>query len=321
MTLPAERIDGFYIGYRQMNSIGVDNNNNNNIDALDKAKGNMPTYTFKTMYDLNKFNYLANASAFPGIASNEADIDNFQTMGNNNNNNVTTFCEVLLSPDEINDRGENGNNMNRPQQQQQQLRSSHRSRSKLEQVRCTYEFIVGGLARLTKFGFVVQAFNAKGAGPTSPETYAQTLPKDPPGKSHIRLLNVTSYEASIGWEIDEPPFELDVSSGNVKDESSRNIDGYIISYRAMSRKYVLESGSIDAAERALIEQNNKMTSMKLLNTNSWETITVTRKASSYTLRNLRCGTNYRLKVEAFNEMGNGLPSDTLEFATIGRSKC
>ncbi len=56
------------------------------------------------------------------------------------------------------------------------------------------------------------------------------------------------------------------------------------------------------------------------NNNNWETISVSSKMTGYTLRSLRCGTGYRLRVEAFNEMGSGEQSDTLEFSTLGRGK-
>ena len=75
-------------------------------------------------------------------------------------------------------------------------------------------------------------------------------------------------------------------------DESNQVDGYIISYRN--------------------EGSGQQTSAQ------WETIQLTRQHKSYVLRNLRCGTTYIIKVEAFNEVGTGKPSDELRFTTNGK---
>ena len=78
---------------------------------------------------------------------------------------------------------------------------------------------------------------------------------------------------------------------DLKDDSNQ-VDGYIISYRNDGTGQ--QTGS------------------------QWETIQLTRQHKSYVLRNLRCGTTYIVKVEAFNEVGTGRPSDELRFTTNGK---
>ena len=102
-------------------------------------------------------------------------------------NNMTTFCEVIRTSTD----SDNGN-INKPnkfyptkQQQQQWSTMTINQRSKLNglksrddtQIRCVYEFVVNNLQRKTRYGFIIQAFNAKGTGPVSTEVYAQTLLK------------------------------------------------------------------------------------------------------------------------------------------------
>lgn len=174
--------------------------------------------------------------------------------------------------------------------------------------------------------FIVQAFNTKGAGPTSTEVYAQTLLKgfvllafccgetnsffqllDPPGKTELKLYNVTSYEASFMWQ----------ASFDSHDSLDSSLDGYIISFRSLAKQPSLFQGTHkepeDTGDESLEQKDRKYYQL-----NEWETISLSEKYNSYTLRNLKCGTLYRIKVEAFNEMGNGEASDVLEFVTVGQ---
>ena len=163
----------------------------------------------------------------------------------------------------------------------------------------------------------------------------------------MRLHNVSSYEASILWSAsseastnpldqivvtgsDGPDLMVTGSGGSGPSSASSStsataIDGFIISYRAVNRLSKVSSpfesiendGMISAGENS----GRKSLSMNSnINNNNWETISVSSKMNGYTLRSLRCGTGYRLRVEAFNEMGSGEQSDTLEFSTLGRGK-
>jgi hypothetical protein len=72
-------------------------------------------------------------------------------------------------------------------------------------------------------------------------------------------------------------------------DDANQVDGFIISFRSEGDQIV-----------------------------QWETVQLTRQHKSYVLRNLKCGTNYIVKIEAFNEVGNGKPSDELRFTTSGK---
>lgn len=111
-----------------------------------------------------------------------------------------------------------------------------------------------------------------------------------------------------------------------------NIEGYIISYRALIKRITAFSGSsivddtlFDQAEfihpDSIDDENDEQQLYgRKYQANNWETISVSEKIQGHTLRNLRCGTLYQVRVEAFNEMGNGEPSDVLQFSTLGQGK-
>lgn len=202
LTYPIEQIDGFYIGYRPIVSTMAAPSAGSIITPIDPVDGksdptklnSLPSYTFKTMYDLLRLDNGSEESihGLKGLSHTHADPTN--------NNNITSSCEIL--PD----------TSSSPLVRKAHKRYSSRSWTQTgnkEQIRCTYEFLVMTLTRKTRYGyeiklyacalfpfylflifptkqkiiifiycsFIVQAFNSKGAGPTSPEVYAQTLLK------------------------------------------------------------------------------------------------------------------------------------------------
>ncbi|KAH7968555.1 hypothetical protein HPB52_009585 [Rhipicephalus sanguineus] len=58
----------------------------------------------------------------------------------------------------------------------------------------------------TRYSIVVQAFNAKGAGPASEEVAAQTLDFDRPGAPRLKLVSSTSSSINLSWDVsnDQP---------------------------------------------------------------------------------------------------------------------
>lgn len=112
--------------------------------------GSMPAYTFKTMYDLARLENNTTANSDPGRPSSTS-----------SSSNMTTFCEVL-SPVVI-------GNSEVPSSSYGKARADYQQQSKMsfnlkssstatansrrgEQIRCSYEFIVHGLSRKTRYG-------------------------------------------------------------------------------------------------------------------------------------------------------------------------
>lgn len=161
---------------------------------------------------------------------------------------------------------------------------------------------------------------------------------DPPGKPVIKLTNVSLYEASFIWSMPHVNHNNGNEIGNeilndfdMDNQNPINIEGYIISYRALIKRITAFSGSSivdDTFEQAEFihpdsiddENDEQQLYSRKYQANNWETISVSEKIQGHTLRNLRCGTLYQVRVEAFNEMGNGEPSDVLQFSTLGQGK-
>ncbi|GFS52696.1 down syndrome cell adhesion molecule [Trichonephila inaurata madagascariensis] len=81
----------------------------------------------------------------------------------------------------------------------------------------TQYFIVSNLNRFTEYSIVVQAFNARGAGPPSEEVMTRTLEFDPPGIPVIKTYYATSTAIKLSWELSALP--------------SAPISGYILHHR------------------------------------------------------------------------------------------
>lgn len=165
LTSAVEPIDGFYIGYRTIGESGgggglssIDNgpggdggHRGASASSSSSSSGSMPAYTFKTMYDLARLENNTTANSDPGRSSSSS-----------SSSNMTTFCEVL-SPVIIGN-GETASSSSygkaRADYQQQgkmsfNLKSSSTATANSrrgEQIRCTYEFIVHGLSRKTRYG-------------------------------------------------------------------------------------------------------------------------------------------------------------------------
>ena len=78
------------------------------------------------------------------------------------------------------------------------------------------------------------------------------------------------------------------------------VDGFVISYH-LAQNYVIDDNNIG--------------------TEDWQSITISSSStSSFMLRNLRCGSEYVTRIEAFNEMGSGRPSEMIRFSTLGSRK-
>ena len=61
------------------------------------------------------------------------------------------------------------------------------------------EAIVSGLKKSTMYTFSIQAFNTKGAGPSSPEVTGKTLDKDPPAAPKLSITSVFPTSVTLSW--------------------------------------------------------------------------------------------------------------------------
>ncbi|CAG2162134.1 unnamed protein product [Oppiella nova] len=61
------------------------------------------------------------------------------------------------------------------------------------------ECTVNELTRSTKYQIIVQAYNSKGAGPSSEPTFVKTLEMDPPSTPTLRVVSGTSNSIQLSW--------------------------------------------------------------------------------------------------------------------------
>lgn len=64
-----------------------------------------------------------------------------------------------------------------------------------------FETIITNLKKSTMYTFSVQAFNSKGAGPSSSEVTGKTLDKDPPSPPRLRIVSTTATSVSLSWTL------------------------------------------------------------------------------------------------------------------------
>ncbi|RWS27846.1 Down syndrome cell adhesion molecule-like protein Dscam2, partial [Leptotrombidium deliense] len=82
------------------------------------------------------------------------------------------------------------------------------------------ETIITGLKRHSKYAVIVQAFNNKGAGPSSEESTVETLEMNPPQTPQLHVTSTSTSSIHLNWE-------------PILDESNA-IDGYLLYQRKES---------------------------------------------------------------------------------------
>ncbi|XP_077517997.1 cell adhesion molecule Dscam1-like isoform X2 [Amblyomma americanum] len=137
------------------------------------------------------------------------------------------------------------------------------------------------LRRSTRYSVVVQAFNAKGAGPTSEEVFAQTLDIDAPAAPTLKLVSSTSSSVHLSWDV----------------EKQQPINGFVLYHKAEPSPTPEVQSTADAGD--------------------WSEVQTGAERSAYAFRGLRCGRKYVFYVTAFNAAGRGPRSNTVVAKTDG----
>ncbi|KAH6937197.1 hypothetical protein HPB50_025982 [Hyalomma asiaticum] len=137
------------------------------------------------------------------------------------------------------------------------------------------------LRRNTRYSVVVQAFNAKGAGPASEEVFSQTLEIDPPAAPRLRLVSSTSSSVHLSWDI----------------EKDQPINGFVLFHKAEPPMTSKSESAEDSGE--------------------WTEVQTGAERSAYAFRGLRCGRKYAFHAIAFNAAGRGPSSNTVLAKTDG----
>ncbi|KAH9419282.1 hypothetical protein DERP_005789 [Dermatophagoides pteronyssinus] len=314
-TSDIEIIDGFYIGYRTISTSSLPETGSN-------IPGSKQSQSSSTTAGINNNNHHQSLSYTYKTISNtpiQPLYSKMSTIGNNNwkQSSSSYGIRAKSSPNSFLIKLNNQSTIETDQTSTSMMMIST---SPFHQY---YEHIIDTLQRQTLYQFIVQAFNEKGAGPSSIEVTARTFAHDPPRPPNFRIENVSTHEALLSWDytsiISRDSLYLMSSSssssllssssgssliGNGQDLQQQQddngpliVDGYVISYH-LAQNYVIDDNNIG--------------------TEDWQSITISSSStSSFTLRNLRCGSEYVTRIEAFNEMGSGRPSEMIRFSTLG----
>ncbi|XP_075732107.1 cell adhesion molecule Dscam1-like [Rhipicephalus microplus] len=137
------------------------------------------------------------------------------------------------------------------------------------------------LRRNTRYSVVVQAFNAKGAGPVSEEVHSQTLEIDPPMAPQLKLISSTSSSVHLSWTI----------------EREQPVNGFVLFHKVEPPAPADAQSAEDASE--------------------WSEVQTGSERSAYAYRGLRCGRKYSFYVVAFNAAGRGPRSNVVHAKTDG----
>ncbi|KAL3202960.1 hypothetical protein MRX96_042249 [Rhipicephalus microplus] len=136
----------------------------------------------------------------------------------------------------------------------------------------------------TRYTIVVQAFNAKGAGPASEEVAVQTLDFDRPAAPRLKLVSSTSSSINLSWDV----------------SSDQPVDGYLLFNKA-------EPG----------QERRSPVSEKAATSSDWSSVQADAERSTHAFRGLGCGRNYAFYVVAFNGAGRGARSNVVLAKTDG----
>ncbi|XP_074593224.1 cell adhesion molecule Dscam1-like [Brevipalpus obovatus] len=164
--------------------------------------------------------------------------------------------------------------------------------------------VISDLRKLTRYIIIVQAYNKKGAGPSSEPVEAQTLEFDPPPPPPLRVLSTGHHYAYLTWD---PNFDF-APSGS--DGNGMELTGSLSSASLAST-----TGTSSASPFA-----DPMTGYTLHHKpekGEWQEVPIYFDKLSYNMSNLHCGKRYQFYMVAFNSAGRGQPSEVISIKTQG----
>lgn len=228
-------------------------------------------------------------------------------------------------------------NLDSNQQQQQQ----QAQQQQVIVVVSTFEYVITGLERNTEYTILIQCFNKKGAGPTSDPIVFKTFSIDPPDKLLLLADDITESSLRLSWRFAVDSSLLLLGNNQNNKPSEPPVDGYVLTFARITPQAASDAQLTQAAARlpiksqqnavgtldspaARISQANPMlpssSGENSINQHQWQAIQLAPQQRSHQLKNLECGSSYAMKIWAFNKIGRGEPSDTLNVRTRGKGK-
>lgn len=169
----------------------------------------------------------------------------------------------------------------------------------------TFNATIANLVRSTSYSFVIRAFNGEGPGPYSQPVLVATFSMDPPPAPVLRLQSVGHHNFSLSWSLSR-------STSNV------TIDGFVLRFRPLTIHPIGGTGSADSF--ILHHQQQQQSSDVGTVQDVGGSVQLPSTERRHVLSNLLCGTRYELSVVAFNQIGESLPSNTIQHTTKGTGR-
>lgn len=195
------------------------------------------------------------------------------------------------------------------------------------------EFILKRVQCNQSLVFRIQAFNLAGAGPSTSEILAKTLDFDVPNTPKIRALKANTTSIELTWSVQgeepisgyvisyKPATQSDLSvddhQPNVVRSSDPDVRSNHNSFPVASVPGIVSHDSIEWRTIKIdLADHNASDSV------AWFDVTTLSPQPSfykynYVLADLRCGTKYFIYVNAYNQAGQGDPSEVILSRTDG----
>lgn len=182
-----------------------------------------------------------------------------------------------------------------------------------------FDALLTGLKRSTKYAISVQAFNARGTGPSTEPTQVRTLDTDPPKQVKLFIKHVTNCSIQLEWR--------PLSQSALKALKSLEATAISTEKPDMDARQLPVAMPLSAPQASLIDSSNSIAA-DLVDYYSlyqaewseqphWQEIRLPGYTNSHTLDNLRCGTRYQFYMMGVNKIGVGDQSDILDTKTNG----
>ena len=171
-----------------------------------------------------------------------------------------------------------------------------------------FDALLTGLRRSTKYVISVQAFNARGTGPSSEPVVVRTLEMDPPRQVKLFVKQASNSSIQLEWRpLSQTALahQQQALKGSVQEPRGSTGSGPDMAALpiGLSNLDVVDYYSLYHAE--LNERPR------------WQEIRLVGHAPSHTIDRLKCGTRYQFYMVAVNRVGPGDQSDILDTKTAG----
>ena len=194
-----------------------------------------------------------------------------------------------------------------------------------------FDALLTGLKRSTKYMISVQAFNARGTGPSTEAIVVRTLEMDPPRQVKLFVKQSTNCSIELEWRplsqaaamqqflLQQRPLNTSSNQG-AKSSSILPLAMPLEQSRVAHsddppvRRHQQQQQQADTAD---VVEYYSLYKAELNERPQWQEVRLPGHASGHLVENLACGTRYQFYMMGVNKIGVGDQSDILDTKTAG----